>query len=253
MRFPLKKPKAAPAPDRGFPRVGGMPYLDFLSALHAGLAPEWYLEIGTQKGRSLDRARCRSIAIDPAFATAVALPGPLPELHLFQETSDDFFAGDFLSRNGIRLDLAFLDGMHLFEFLLRDFMNCERHAAPGAVFTLHDCIPWNANMAERDRARTESNEWTGDVWKLLPILRAFRPELSLLVADCPPTGLVLVAGLDRTNTALADSYDAIVAEMTPVTLEAYGPERLFAEFPLVDSRALAAATEAGGRAALAAP
>lgn len=249
MRF-LKKLKAPPALDPGFRRAEGMPYLDLLAALHATLEPGWYLEIGTQRGRSLERARCRSIAIDPAFGIETDVAGALPELHLFQQTSDDFFAGGFLRKNGVLLDLAFLDGLHLFEYLLRDFINAERHAAPAAVFALHDCMPLNANMAERDRALTASNEWTGDVWKLLPILRAFRPDLALTVADCPPTGLVLVANLDSASTALADSYEAIVAEMTPLTLTAYGPERFFDDFPFVDSQALAAGMKTAGRAAL---
>jgi hypothetical protein len=250
MRFSWWKPKDAPVPDPGFRLPGGLPYLDFLTALHNGLSPEWYLEIGTQKGRSLECARCRSIAIDPEFRIKTAVPGPLPELHLFQQTSDDFFASGFLRRNGIRLDLAFLDGMHLFEYLLRDFINAERHAAAGAVFAVHDCVPWCVNMAERDRNLTEGRPWTGDVWKLLPILGAFRPDLTVVVADCTPTGLVLVTGLDSASSALADAYEAIVAEMTPVTLAGYGAERLSAEYPFVDAGALAAAVRAEGRAAL---
>lgn len=254
MRFSFGKSRgAAPAADPGFPRATGMAYLDLMSELHAALAPSWYLEIGTQKGKSLARARCRSIAIDPEFRIATDVATALPELHLFQQTSDDFFAGEFLARNAVALDLAFLDGMHLFEYLLRDFINCERYAAPGAVFAIHDCVPWTANMAERDRSLTTSNEWTGDVWKLLPILRAFRPELTVVVADCAPTGLVLVSGLDAGNSELADAYDAIVAEMTPVTLAGYGAERLFGDFPLVDARGLAAAAGAARGPAPAAP
>ena len=244
MRFSLRKPKAEAAVDPGFRRAAGLPYLDFLSALHEALRPNWYLEIGTRKGRSLERARGRSIAIDPEFRIATDVVRGLPELHLFQQTSDDFFAGGFLERNGIRIDLAFLDGMHLLENLLRDFINAERQAAAGAVFAIHDCMPWNAAMAERDRGRSVGDEWTGDVWKLLPILQAVRPDLSITVADCPPTGLVLVTNLDGANTALADSYAEIVAEMAPLTLGAYGPARLFDDFPFADSRILAAALAA---------
>lgn len=251
MRFSLRK-KAKPGPtlDPGFRQAGGLPYFDFLSALHETLTPAWYLEIGTQKGRSLARARCPSIAIDPEFMIEGNVAGLLPEVHFFQQPSDDFFASGFLRRNGIVIDLAFLDGMHLFEYLLRDFINCERHASPGAIFALHDCLPWNANMAERDRALADFNAWTGDVWKILPILRAFRPDLVVTVADCAPTGLVLVANLDSASTVLADSYEAIVAEMTPVTIDGFGAERLFDEFPFADSHALAAEMATAGPSAL---
>lgn len=59
--------------------------------------------------------------------------GEKPALHLFQATSDDFFASDFLRRDGIRLGLSFLDGMHLYEFLLRDVMNTEAASDPNGV------------------------------------------------------------------------------------------------------------------------
>jgi hypothetical protein len=252
MRFSLRKPKPAKVPvlDPGFRQAQGMPYLDFLSALHEVLAPAWYLEIGTWKGLSLERARCRSIAIDPEFRIAVDVHRHAPELHMFRQTSDAFFASGFLETNGIRIDLAFLDGMHLFEYLLRDLINCERAAAPGAVLAMHDCMPLNANMAERDRKVTSTYAWTGDVWKVLPILRKHRPDLAVSVVDCPPTGLALVSGLDPTSAVLSERYDAIVAEMTPVRLEDYGVERFFAEFPFADGQAAAARAAEEGRAAL---
>ncbi len=32
--------------------------------------------------------------------------------------------------------------------------------------------------------------WTGDVWKLIPILQRYRPDLQLTLFDAPPSGLV---------------------------------------------------------------
>jgi hypothetical protein len=67
----------------------------------------------------------------------------------------------------------------------------------------------------RPRARVDQaykNMWTGDVWKLVPILHRWRPDLEIRCLDCPPTGLVLCTNLDPASTVLADAYNKILAE-----------------------------------------
>ena len=67
--------------------------------------------------------------------------------------------------------------------------------------------------------------WTGDVWKLIPILRRFRPDLKITVLDAHPTGLVLLSNLDPNSTVLEDAYPEIVQEWQSVTLESFGLDR----------------------------
>ena len=70
---------------------------------------------------------------------------------MYQITSDAFFKDvDAISSLGGSPDIAFLDGMHLFEFLLRDFYNTESICDPSSVMILHDCLPLNEAMAHRD-------------------------------------------------------------------------------------------------------
>ena len=112
-------------------------------------------------------------------------------------TSDDFFANHDVAAmfpNGI--DFAFIDGMHLFEFALRDFMNIERLSNKNSVVALHDCYPPQPRMGG---TRAQHEAWCGDVWKLLPIFNRYRPELDVKVYDCPPSGVVFVSGLSRGN------------------------------------------------------
>ena len=54
-------------------------------------------------------------------------------------------------RGGTRLDLVFVDGMHLFEFALRDFMNVERHADWWSVIVFDDILPRDVDEAARER------------------------------------------------------------------------------------------------------
>lgn len=212
--------------EAGFPAMGQKHYLLYLAELHKRMRPRAYFEIGTESGASLSFATCTSIAVDPHFQLQADVSRNKPELHQFQGPSDDFFAKGMLDRLGYELDFAFLDGMHLFEFLLRDFMNTERHMSPDGLVVMHDCVPFNRIMAERhwDRAKTVS--WTGDVWKVVAILREYRPDLTVEVIDTPPTGLVCIKGMDPKNSVLTDAYDEIIAKWTDVSIDDYGVDAL---------------------------
>jgi hypothetical protein len=185
-----------------------MRYLDFLGELHARLRPRTYLEVGVRGGHSLARARpqTRSIGIDPAFSVTVPLRGTVS---LERTTSDAYFAQpDATAWLGGEIELAFIDGMHLFEFALRDFINVEKHCTWSSVIVFDDMFPRNVDEAARDR---HTDAWTGDVFHMQDVLREYRPDLTVLVADTQPTGLMLVTGLDPTSTVLEDAYDEIVA------------------------------------------
>ncbi|KAF0115235.1 MAG: hypothetical protein FD150_1143 [Rhodobacteraceae bacterium] len=217
-------------------KPSGMPYYRFLRMLHEACLFDWYLEVGCRSGESFAPVRSKTIAVDPFFRADINIIGKKPALHVFQATSDDFFASGFLARNGIRLGLAFLDGMHLFEFLLRDFMNTEAAMDPKGVIMLHDCVPYGAGMTTRDLARLPKGSWTGDVWKLIPILQHWRPDLRLTVLDCRSTGLVCVSGLNPESRVLVDSYERIVTDWVGVELAEYGTERFFGSFQMVSAR-----------------
>jgi hypothetical protein len=184
-----------------------MHYLDFLRELHEVLQPRTYLEIGIRRGKSLALSRARSVAVDPAYEVTEDLPD---EVELVRAESDAFFADPnaLKSFDGAPVDLSFIDGMHLFEYALRDFMNVERHAAPATVVVFDDTLPRNAEEAARDRT---TREWTGDVWKLMPLLEKERRDLVLIPVDTQPTGLLLVVGLDPSNEALHRGYEAAIA------------------------------------------
>lgn len=220
-----------------FEKPSGMPYYRFLRTLHDACLFDWYLEVGCRSGQSFAPVRSKTIAVDPFFRAEINIIGKKPTLHVFQQTSDDFFASGFLARNEIRLGLAFLDGMHLFEFLLRDFINAEAAMDPKGVILLHDCVPYNMEMTTRDLANLPRGAWTGDVWKLIPILQAWRPDLKVTVLDCQPTGLVCVSGLNPESRVLSQNYDQIVADYSAFDLEGFGITRFFESFQMESARA----------------
>lgn len=212
-----------------YKRALGLKYYSFLSALHERLLFDWYLEVGCRTGESFAPVRSKTVAVDPFFRADINIIGAKPALHVFQSTSDDFFASGFLARNGIRLGLAFLDGMHLFEYLLRDFIHTEVASDPRAVIMMHDCAPFSQQMTTRDLDAIRGS-WTGDVWKLVPILQKWRPDLTLTMLDCRPTGILCVSNLSPGNRVLQDNYDRILADWLAVDIEAFGVERFSALF-----------------------
>ncbi|WP_299786874.1 glycosyltransferase [uncultured Marivita sp.] len=216
--------------------ANGLNYLAFFDRLHQTVKPDWYLEIGTQTGASLAFSTAKSIAVDPVFRLRQDVVGQKPALYSFQETSDAFFEAGRLKQLGAKIDLAFLDGMHLFEYLLRDFIGTEKHASKDGLILLHDCLPWNVAMTARQRGQAETSSWTGDVWKLVPILQKYRPDLTLEIVDAAPTGLVIVTGLNPASRVLEKNYDAILEEFLDINLGDYGVERYFSSFEILSAQ-----------------
>lgn len=232
------------------PDLAGLNYQNALQKLHQMLSPLTYLEIGSFTGASLSLAAGTAIAIDPNL-TMIANPmaGKTGCL-LFQMTSDEFFERyNPLRLLGTFIDFAFLDGLHLFEYLLRDFINVEKSCGPNSVIVLHDCVPTDVGIADREgnpKLRpAHPGWWTGDVWKLVPILRTWRPDLKITVLDAFPTGLVVIQGLDPRSSRLASGYDEICAKWSTVTLSSYGLERFHAELNMQSTDAFLADLEAG--------
>ena len=197
-------------------------YTEALDRLHRLLAPKTYLEIGTLTGTTLRLARCASIAIDPSFSQLDKdVFAGKPSCFFFQMKSDDFFARYSPSvLLGRPVDMAFLDGMNYAEFLLRDFINIERHVTRNSLVILHDCIPSSIEMATRDLELGAA--WTGDVWKVVPILKKYRPDLRIHAIDAPPTGLIICTNLNPDSRILEDRYFAILEEFATFDLGKIG-------------------------------
>jgi len=186
-----------------------MRYLAALRRVHRIIRPKNYVEIGCREGTSLALARARTVAVDPDFAITQELAAPT---RLFRMTSDEFF----VRKNVHQLlrgpvDFAFIDGMHLVEFALRDFLNLERASHPLGLIAVDDVLPAEFSYVPREPKPLEG--WTGDVYRLIPLLRHYRPDLDIRVYDIAIQGFCLVTNLDSSSTVLSERYPEIEAEI----------------------------------------
>lgn len=188
----------------------GDDYTTLLARFHDLLQPESYVEIGVSSGRSLALVRpgTKAIGIDPAPRINKTISSGTS---IYPVTSDEFFARhDLLRELGTpRLSLAFIDGLHQAGQVLRDFVNLERYADEHTVILIHDCLPLSASVASPTR---KTKFWCGDVWKVIPALQAYRPDLRLCVILTRPSGLDVVTNLDPHATVLSDNFSRLTGE-----------------------------------------
>jgi hypothetical protein len=199
-------------------RMPGDDYLVWLEQLYRLLGPETVVEIGVRHGESLAQVQPPTVAIGIDPAPTVTFPLKT-ETHLFTETSNEFFAAGRLDKllDGRPLSIGFIDGLHLFEQALKDFIHLEGCCGPRSVILFHDTVP----LDEPTQRRTcETAFHTGDVWKTILCLKHYRPDLEIFTIATPPTGLTVVTGLDPTSRVLTDQYEEAVARFMDTSFSA---------------------------------
>ncbi len=105
-----------------------------------------YLEIGCQSDINFSKIIVnKKVGVDPQSGGTHRM------------TSDEFF-----EQNNSNFDLIFIDGLHLYEQVLRDIDNSLKILNDNGVILIHDCLPskiWHQTIPQ-----THSS-WNGDVWK----------------------------------------------------------------------------------------
>lgn len=190
---------------------GGL-YYGWLSHLQLALKPRVYLEIGVFSGDSIALAQPPTIAVGIDPEPRMTIP-PRAETRIAPQTSDAFFARSDLPGfwGGGKIDMAFIDGLHRFTQIVRDFANVERFMARDGIIILHDTVPYDEATSGKERVHEFH---TGDCWKMLPLLRELRPDLDVITLPIPPSGLTFV-------TRLNPSFDWATALKDPGTVERF--------------------------------
>lgn len=126
-----------------------------------------YLEIGVDDARRCYKhINCENkIGVDPKWDAT-------HDESVINETSDQFFANTF---SNLDLDVAFIDGLHHWEQVVKDVKNTIDHINGFGVVMLHDCLPVSEQMQERIQCE---GAWTGDTWKAVEFLNRYATGLD---------------------------------------------------------------------------
>jgi len=186
----------------------GPEYIEWLERFQKKLKPRTYLEIGVESGYSLQFAKepTRSIGIDPDPGIRFTIKSPMK---LFALNSDDFFKEYNLTNefDGLPVSLAFIDGLHEYDQALRDFFNIERHSTKSTIVLLHDVQGAIPEISTRDR---ETNYWAGDTWKIMHVLKEYRPDLTIATIPTYPTSLGVITNLNPNYSYTKTDFNEMV-------------------------------------------
>jgi len=159
-------------------------YLKIIAMLHSHLRPRTYLEIGVETGQSIALARRER-------ARSVSTPNP-------RSQSGSLLARAYMPHerrvlrrsrraSGVRR-LAYRSRFHRRDAPIRIRAARLHEYREAQHATVNDIdsrlLPLSRHTAERERRTTF---WSGDIWRLILILRKYRPDLSVKVIGTAPT------------------------------------------------------------------
>ena len=123
-----------------------------------------YLEIGCNSDDVFNNINIEKTGVDPVSGGN------------FRGTSDEFF-----SQNSKNYDCIFIDGLHVYQQVIKDILNSIKILNNNGVIILHDCLP--KSIGHQRVPRTRYN-WNGDVWKAVVEVRTWKDfETFTILAD----------------------------------------------------------------------
>lgn len=155
-----------------------------VNAVASRLGGRRYLEIGVHTGATFRTVEMEDrTGVDPSFAFDTG-EHQNETTRLLEQTSDAFFAQEPASS---QFDVVFIDGLHTFEQVVRDFSNTVLHTHRRSAILLDDTVPNDvysaltdmaATMRFREAAGIVDGSWHGDVFKALFYIHDFWPGLN---------------------------------------------------------------------------
>lgn len=176
--------------------IEDMDRIQLINGLIAQKGYKRYLEIGVKKGSCFESIKvAHKTGVDPDMRALkpkyeknwLKRLVTKPKQGFWHHTSDnerlyELTSDDYFSRFDDQYDIIFIDGLHQFDQVLKDYVNAQNHLAPGGCVVLHDCNPLTEQAAERERS-AETKVWNGDTWKAVYHLRRRGQQINVFEFD----------------------------------------------------------------------
>lgn len=187
--------------------------LDVISFLFNRMNPKLFVTIG-------DRARYVQCVPQPILGLGVD-PWPLmslkslpPNQQVYPVTSDYFFHSPYMIKE-LHPDIIMITGFHRFEQVLRDVMFAEKLCYNKSVILIDNTAP--TSQDDIDRADiTASAHQTGDVFKLIPIFKKYRPEMKISTLIDVDRGVTIFENLDESSHILQHALVQAVEDVIDI-------------------------------------
>lgn len=139
-----------------------------------------YCELGVHDpSQNFDLIKCKfRIGVDPTSYGVTRLPS-------FHGTSDEFF-----TINKQTYSCVFIDGLHEYDQVKKDFENSLACLNEGGIILIHDTNPEKEEFARVPRNGLRGR-WNGDVWRILGDLSNW-PDIDYRTLKSDPNGLTIV-------------------------------------------------------------
>ena len=135
-----------------------------------------YFELGTRGFHTFNFIRCPvKQGIDPELHHEMVDRRDSEKLSLYPFESDKYFA-----YNHDPFDIAFIDGLHESQQVIRDIVSCYNSLLPNGRIVLHDHLP---TCVEQATPGTSWSQNPQDVWKGLTWFRHEYPDIESCVLN----------------------------------------------------------------------
>ena len=143
-----------------------------------------YLEIGTESGYTFRNIKfTNKIGVDP--------DPKYIDNNITIKTSDEYFYDiENENKSNHLKDVFFIDGMHLCDYVLKDYNNCIKYLNENGIIFIDDIMPINYDEQLRipnkhyyyNNILKYGEPWTGDIWKFIYFLISnYRERIDIKV------------------------------------------------------------------------
>jgi len=158
-----------------------------------------FLELGLNKGETFNEIIPYATHLHGVDISLGLIPKKIKDkvdnnfINLYESTTDNFFEN--IDPN-FRVDVAFIDADHTFEFVKKDFKNVLNILSPGGIILMHDQDPLSYDFVSNE------NKLCGNAYKMVNYFIDNHPECNIVTLPLEIAGISMVQRKNETRIDL---------------------------------------------------
>lgn len=155
-----------------------------------------FLELGLNKGETFNEIIPYATHMHGVDISLGLIPKEIMNkvdnnfINLYESTTDNFFKN---VDSNFKVDVAFIDANHTFEFVKRDFKNVLNILSPGGIILMHDQDPVSYDFISNE------NKLCGNAYKMVNYIIDNYPECNIITLPLEVSGISMVQRKNETR------------------------------------------------------